>query len=139
MAAPFSVMDSVQTTERAIDIFGPAQESSETIQSIPAPIEDVKPASLQLRRAKKAVEKEKRAREMGAKARENIERRRRNRKDAETMALLRHEYDLARHRGHYWTKDSCRPVAERVGLSVNQVYKWGWDQRKKEEAASKQR
>ena len=72
-------------------------------------------------------------------SRENIERRRRNRKDAENMALLRHEYDLARRRGHYWTKDSCRPAADRVGLSVNQVYKWGWDQRKKEEAASKQR
>lgn len=138
MAAPFSVMDSVVTTERAVDTFGPASEL-ETSPHLPVTIEVAKPASLRLRRAKKAVEKEKRAREMGAKARENIERRRRNRKDADTMALLQQEFETARNRGHFWTKDSCRPVAERVGLSVNQVYKWGWDQRKKEELASKQR
>ena len=64
---------------------------------------------------------------MGIKARENAERRRRNRKDADTMAALQYEYETR----DIWDKDVCREVAIKVGLSVSQVYKWGWDQRKK--------
>lgn len=64
-----------------------------------------------MRRAKKALEKEKRAREMGNKARENAERRRRNRKDAETMAALQREYNLFKVNQLPWTKDSCKDVA----------------------------
>lgn len=90
-------------------------------------IQSVKMNGLQLRRAKKQLEKEKQAREMGIKARESAERRRRNRKDADTMAALQHEYESR----DIWDKDVCKEVADKVGLSVSQVYKWGWDQRKK--------
>lgn len=56
---------------------------------------------------------------MGMKARENAERRRRNRKDADTMAALQSEYDKVTRQNLPWTKDSCKEVAARVGLSVS--------------------
>lgn len=32
-----------------------------------------------------------------------------------------------------WTKETCIRVAKATGLSEAQVYKWGWDQKNKEE------
>lgn len=36
-----------------------------------------------------------------------------------------------------WTKETCQRVALETGLSVVQVYKWGWDQKKKDEEEAK--
>ena len=32
-----------------------------------------------------------------------------------------------------WTKEIMQEVAEKTGLSEAQVYKWGWDQKRKSE------
>ena len=66
----------------------PLTDAATVLQKSKSLIDPSPGGGLQLRRAKKALEKEKQAREMGMKARENAERRRRNRKDAETMAAL---------------------------------------------------
>jgi hypothetical protein len=56
--------------------------------------------------------------------------RRRNRKCPKQMeyllTCLRNDPD--------WTKETCQRVSDETGLSVVQVYKWGWDQKKKDEA-----
>ena len=36
-----------------------------------------------------------------------------------------------------WTNSQCKRIAEETGLSVAQVYKWGWD-KKNRLAASRQ-
>ena len=51
------------------------------------------------------------------------EKRRRNRKDATQMAFLMQEF----RKDPTWSKDTCKRVAGEVGLTVSQVYKWGWD------------
>ena len=96
----------------------PLTDAATVLQKSKSVVDPSSAGGLQLRRAKKALEKEKQAREMGMKARENAERRRRNRKDADTMAALQHEYEQVRRLNLPWTKESCKDVATRVGLSV---------------------
>ena len=43
------------------------------------------------------------------------------------MAYLLHEFKKTQE----WSKGKIAEIAERSGLSCNQVYKWAWDQRKK--------
>ena len=53
---------------------------------------------------------------------------RRNRLNAETKAALHREYNKMKRLNIPWTKYNCRKVATKVGMSEAQVYKWGWDQ-----------
>lgn len=53
--------------------------------------------------------------------------RRRKRKTSEQLRLLEIEYE----RNPDWSKVKMSEVAYRTGLSEAQVYKWGWDQKKK--------
>ena len=96
----------------------PHSDAAQVLSKSKSVVDPTPTGGLQLRRAKKALEKEKQAREMGIKARENAERRRRNRKDAETMTALKREYEHVTRLNLPWTKDSCKAVADRVGLSV---------------------
>lgn len=82
---------------------------------------------MQQRREVKADEKMKRVQEMGQKAKDVADRRRRNRKKGDLKAALKEEYDSRQ----VWSREICKEVAEKFGLSVSQVYKWGWDYRKK--------
>ncbi len=68
-----------------------------------------------------------RVQEMGIKAKDLSDRRRRNRKHSDLKAALTEEYESRK----VWSRDTCKEVAEKFGLSVSQVYKWGWDYRKK--------
>lgn len=54
--------------------------------------------------------------------------RRRNRKCPKQMEYLLGELQ----KDPDWTKETCQRVAHETGLSVVQVYKWGWDQKKKD-------
>jgi hypothetical protein len=53
--------------------------------------------------------------------------RKRKRKSMEQLKLLAEEYK----RNPSWNKGTMSEVARRTGLSEAQVYKWGWDQKKK--------
>jgi Homeodomain len=53
--------------------------------------------------------------------------RRRKRKNSEQMRVL--EYEFARDRE--WTKERLFDLSRLTGLSEGQIYKWGWDQKKK--------
>lgn len=53
--------------------------------------------------------------------------RRRKRKNNEQMRVL--EYEFAR--DPEWTKERLYELSRLTGLSEGQIYKWGWDQKKK--------
>jgi len=53
--------------------------------------------------------------------------RRRKRKNTEQMKVL--EYEFAR--DPEWTKERLAELSRMTGLSEGQIYKWGWDQKKK--------
>ena len=53
--------------------------------------------------------------------------RRRKRKSMEQLKQLSEEYK----KNPNWNKDIMAKVARKLGLSEAQVYKWGWDQKKK--------
>lgn len=53
--------------------------------------------------------------------------RKRKRKTSEQLRLLEQEYE----RNPEWNKGKMSEVAFKTGLSEAQVYKWGWDQKKK--------
>lgn len=55
--------------------------------------------------------------------------RRRKRKNREQMQLLAVEFD----KNPEWSKERLHELSELTGLSEAQIYKWGWDQRKKVE------
>ena len=73
-----------------------------------------------------------RVQEMGQKAKDLSDRRRRNRKHGDLKAALKEEYDSRK----VWTRVTCKEIAAKFGLSVSQVYKWGWDYRKKQAEAA---
>jgi len=52
---------------------------------------------------------------------------RRKRKSSDQLQMLKDEFD----RNPVWTKEVMAAVAKKTGLSEAQVYKWGWDQKKK--------
>lgn len=54
-------------------------------------------------------------------------RRRRNRKSDSQVAILKEKFDMDLN----WTKEEVIDLAKRSGLSEAQVYKWGWDYKKK--------
>jgi crotonobetainyl-CoA:carnitine CoA-transferase CaiB-like acyl-CoA transferase len=84
---------------------------------------------MQARRAQRAEEKVKRCEAIGRAATDLAERRRRNRKRNGLKAALTAEYEARK----TFTRQTCKELAERHGLSVAQVYKWGWDYRKRKE------
>jgi hypothetical protein len=51
----------------------------------------------------------------------------RNRKNYEQVQVLVDEYNI----NSCWSKESVVALAEKTGLSEAQVYKWGWDYKKK--------
>lgn len=51
----------------------------------------------------------------------------RNRKNYEQVQVLVEEYNI----NPCWSKESVSALAEKTGLSETQVYKWGWDYKKK--------
>ena len=51
----------------------------------------------------------------------------RKRKNTQQVSILIEEYD----QNKIWTKEIVVSLAEKTGLSVAQVYKWGWDYKKK--------
>jgi hypothetical protein len=53
--------------------------------------------------------------------------RRRKRKNNDQMKVL--EYEFARDAD--WTKERLFDLSKLTGLSEGQIYKWGWDQKKK--------
>ncbi len=53
--------------------------------------------------------------------------RKRKRKSGEQLKALVREFD----RNPNWTKDTLLEVSRKTGLSEAQVYKWGWDQKRK--------
>jgi len=53
--------------------------------------------------------------------------RRRNRKTGTQLEILNFEFDFNPH----WSKESIQMISAKTGLSEGQVYKWGWDQKKK--------
>ncbi len=52
----------------------------------------------------------------------------RRRKTTEQLAALREAY----RKYPQWNKPAVHRVAKQTGLSIPQVYKWGWDQRRKQ-------
>lgn len=52
----------------------------------------------------------------------------RKRKSKEQIEQLMVEYE----RNPSWTKDDMKNLASEIGMSLSQVYKWQWDQKKKE-------
>ena len=76
---------------------------------------DPKKNLLQQRREMKANEKMMRVQEMGQKAKDLSDRRRRNRKHGEMKAALKHEYESRK----VWTRDACKEIAAKLGLSVS--------------------
>ncbi len=53
--------------------------------------------------------------------------RRRKRKTYEQLQILIKEFQA----NPEWSKDNMQEVSEKTGLSEAQVYKWGWDQKRK--------
>lgn len=53
--------------------------------------------------------------------------RKRKRKSTAQIKILKAEFDLEPN----WSKDKIAEMSERTGLSQSQVYKWWWDQKKK--------
>ena len=53
--------------------------------------------------------------------------RKRKRKSNEQLKILMREFE----KNSNWTKDIMLEVAKKTGLSEAQVYKWGWDQKRK--------
>jgi hypothetical protein len=49
-------------------------------------------------------------------------------KNRDQVKVLENEYE----KNPNWTKEFMNQLAEKVGLRESQVYKWHWDQRKKE-------
>ena len=60
--------------------------------------------------------------------------RKRKRKSTLQLKVLRQEFDK---RQGEWSKDKIVKMAELTGLSESQVYKWCWDQKKKNDGPSK--
>lgn len=56
------------------------------------------------------------------------QRKKRNRKNSEQLGFLAREFAVSSE----WSKDAMIRLAQLTGLSEAQVYKWGWDQRKKQ-------
>lgn len=52
----------------------------------------------------------------------------RRRKNKEQVEILQNEYV----RTANWTRGFMKELAKRTGLKSSQVYKWNWDQKKKE-------
>ena len=59
----------------------------------------------------------------------NLERiiRKRKRKNTDQLKTLMREFE----RNPNWSKDTLLEVSRKTGLSEAQVYKWGWDQKRK--------
>ncbi len=59
----------------------------------------------------------------------NLERiiRKRKRKNTDQLKTLMREFE----RNPNWTKETLLEVSRKTGLSEAQVYKWGWDQKRK--------
>lgn len=53
--------------------------------------------------------------------------RKRKRKSGEQLKTLMREFD----RNPNWSKETLLEVSRKTGLSEAQVYKWGWDQKRK--------
>ena len=53
--------------------------------------------------------------------------RKRKRKSGDQLKTLVREFD----RNPNWTKETLLEVSRKTGLSEAQVYKWGWDQKRK--------
>ena len=53
--------------------------------------------------------------------------RRRKRKTYEQLQILIKEFQA----NPDWSKDNMQEVSQKTGLSEAQVYKWGWDQKRK--------
>jgi hypothetical protein len=53
--------------------------------------------------------------------------RKRKRKSSDQIKTLMREFD----RNPNWTKETLLDVSRKTGLSEAQVYKWGWDQKRK--------
>lgn len=53
--------------------------------------------------------------------------RKRKRKSSEQLKTLMREFD----RNPNWSKETLLEVSRKTGLSEAQVYKWGWDQKRK--------
>ena len=49
------------------------------------------------------------------------------RKSSHQLEVLQHEF----HSHHTWSKQKVEELAETLGLSCNQVYKWRWDFKKR--------
>lgn len=60
--------------------------------------------------------------------------RRRRRKNNIQLKILKNEYDQAG--SAIWTKEKITAVSNKTGLSESQVYKWCWDQKKKNDLKS---
>lgn len=58
---------------------------------------------------------------------DHIKKSKRNRKNYEQVQVLVEEYNM----NPCWSKESVSALAEKTGLSETQVYKWGWDYKKK--------
>jgi hypothetical protein len=52
---------------------------------------------------------------------------RRKRKDQTQLMLLSDQFDSNPH----WTKRTLTQLSKDTGLTPGQVYKWGWDQKRK--------
>jgi hypothetical protein len=52
----------------------------------------------------------------------------RRRKNKEQVKILQNEYT----KNNNWTRAFMKDLAKKVGLKASQVYKWNWDQKKKE-------
>ena len=53
--------------------------------------------------------------------------RKRKRKSGDQLKTLMREFD----RNPNWSKETLLEVSRKTGLSEAQVYKWGWDQKRK--------
>ena len=53
--------------------------------------------------------------------------RRRKRKTGTQLETLNEQFDFNPH----WSKETLYMISEKTGLTMAQVYKWGWDQKKK--------
>jgi hypothetical protein len=53
--------------------------------------------------------------------------RKRKRKSGDQLKILMREFE----RNQNWSKDTMLDVSKKTGLSEAQVYKWGWDQKRK--------
>ena len=53
---------------------------------------------------------------------------RRIRKNTDQYKILNSEYL----KSNYWSKEHIRRLSKRLGLKQSQIYKWNWDQRKKD-------